>query len=128
MDELAILKFYIFSFLILIQAVEAQKKFGNAKAISSDQFFEGQKFDVSASFLQLWNWSLNKAHYPGPFLGSSLLFLSLFSNHRKNWFAARCECLHLIKKNSQCLFACCEFVLIRCSFCDDWKRGLKVSI
>ena len=42
--------------------------------------------------------------------------LSLFSTHRKNWFAARCECLHLIKKNLQCLFACCEFFLIRCSF------------
>ena len=27
--------------------------------------------------------------------------LSLFSSHRKNWFAARCEYLHLIKKNSQ---------------------------
>ena len=50
-----ILKFYIYSFLILTQAVEAQKKFGNAKAISSDQFFEGQKFDVSASFYNYEN-------------------------------------------------------------------------
>ena len=41
-------------------------------------------------------------------------FKSLFSSHRKNWFAARCEYLHLIKKNLQCLFACCEFFLIRC--------------
>ena len=23
--------------------------------------------------------------------------LSLFISHRKNWFAARCECLHLLK-------------------------------
>ena len=34
----------------------------------------------------------------------------------KNWFAVRCEYLHLIKKNSQCLFARCEFVLIRCKY------------
>ena len=40
--------------------------------------------------------------------------LSLFSSHRKNWFAVRCECLHLIKKNSHCSFTCCEFFLIRC--------------
>ena len=42
--------------------------------------------------------------------------LSLFSSHRKNWFAARCECLHLIKKNSQCLFSRCEVFLIRCKY------------
>ena len=42
--------------------------------------------------------------------------LSLFSSHRKNWFAARCEYLHLIKKNSQCSFAWCEFFLIRCKY------------
>ena len=52
---------------------------------------------------------------------------------RKNWFAARCEYLRLIKKNSQCVFACCEFFLLdastrselRTGFCDDWKRDLK---
>ena len=58
--------------------------------------------------------------------------LSLFSSHRKNWFAARCEYLHLIKKNSHranCRH--CEFFLIRCKhslrtgFCDDWKRGFR---
>ena len=42
--------------------------------------------------------------------------LSLFSSRRKNWFAARCEYLHLIKKNSQCLFARCEFFLVRCKY------------
>ena len=62
-----------------------------------------------------------------------LLTLSLFSSHRKNWFAARCECLHRIKKNSQCSFTCCEFFLIRCKysqrtgFCDDWKRGFNLD-
>ena len=35
--------------------------------------------------------------------------LHSFCSHRKN-------CLHLIKKNSQCLFACCEFFLIRCKY------------
>ena len=34
--------------------------------------------------------------------------LSLFSSHRKNWFAARCEYLHLIKKNSQRANRHCE--------------------
>ena len=34
-------------------------------------------------------------------------------SHRENWFAARCECFHLIKQNSQCLFASCEFFLTR---------------
>ena len=42
--------------------------------------------------------------------------LSLFSSHRKNLFAARCECLHIIKMNSQCLFARCESFLIRCRY------------
>ena len=41
-------------------------------------------------------------------------FLSLFSSHRKNWFAARCKYLHLIKKNSQRANRHCEFFLIRC--------------
>ena len=40
--------------------------------------------------------------------------LGLFSSHRKNWFAARCECLHLIKKNSHQANEHCEFFLIRC--------------
>ena len=37
--------------------------------------------------------------------GLVLLKLSLFTSHRKNWVAARCECSEL-----------------RTSFCDDWKR------
>ena len=37
--------------------------------------------------------------------------LSLFSSHRKNWFAARCE--YLIKNNSQRGNRHCEFFLIR---------------
>ena len=37
----------------------------------------------------------------------------LFQSSQK---LARCECLHLIKKNSQCLFAWCEFFLIRCKY------------
>ena len=36
------------------------------------------------------------------------------SSHRKNLFAARCEYLHLIKKNSQQANEHCEFFLIRC--------------
>ena len=48
--------------------------------------------------------------------------LSLFSSHRKNWFATRCEYLHLIKKNSQCLFARCEFFLMRCKF-SQWTAN-----
>ena len=40
--------------------------------------------------------------------------LSLFSSHRKNLFAARCEYLHLIKKNSHQANEHCEFFLIRC--------------
>ena len=35
-------------------------------------------------------------------------------SHRKNWFVARCEYLHLIKKNSQQANRRCEFFLIRC--------------
>ena len=42
--------------------------------------------------------------------------LSLFSSHRKNWFAARCEYLHLLKKNSQQANWHCEFFLIRCKY------------
>ena len=41
--------------------------------------------------------------------GPTLETLSLFSSHRKNWFAARCEYLHLIKKNSQQANKHCEF-------------------
>ena len=44
------------------------------------------------------------------------MVLTLFSSHRKNLFAARCECLHLIKKNSQWMFARCEFFLIRSKY------------
>ena len=40
--------------------------------------------------------------------------LSLFSSHRKNCFAARCEYLHLIQKNSHQTNSHCEFFLIRC--------------
>ena len=40
--------------------------------------------------------------------------LSLFSSHRKNWFAARCEYLQLIKKNLERANRHCEFFLIRC--------------
>ena len=65
--------------------------------------------------------------------------LSLFSSHRKNWFAAHCECLHelhLIKKKLQCLFAWCEFFLIRCKYSQQaanqvlwWlERGFKSLI
>ena len=36
-------------------------------------------------------------------------YLSLFSSHRKNWFTARCEYLHIIKKNSQYMFSPHEF-------------------
>ena len=39
--------------------------------------------------------------------------VDLFSSHRKNGFAARCEYLHLIKKNSQRTNKHCEFFLIR---------------
>ena len=42
------------------------------------------------------------------------MVLSLFSSHRKNCFVARCEYLHLIKKNSQQANKHCEFFLIRC--------------
>ena len=45
--------------------------------------------------------------------GGRVLLLSLFSSYRKNWFAARCEYLHLIKKNSQRENKRCEFFLIR---------------
>ena len=40
--------------------------------------------------------------------------LSIFSSHRKNCFAARCEYLHLIKKNLHEANRHCEFFLIRC--------------
>ena len=45
----------------------------------------------------------------------------------KNWFATRCEYLHLINNNSQCFFTRSEFFLIRCKYriCDDWKRGIS---
>ena len=46
----------------------------------------------------------------------SLIPLSLFSSHRKNWFAARCKYLHLIKKNSQWANKDCEFFLMRCKY------------
>ena len=50
-------------------------------------------------------------------------------SHRKNWFAAPCECLHLIKQNSQCLFACWEFFLIRYKYsqraANQFLRWLK---
>ena len=64
-------------------------------------------------------WKLIYNQVSAPFINLSiadLAPLSLFSSHRKNWFAARCECLHLIKKNSQCSFAYCEFFLIRCKY------------
>ena len=41
---------------------------------------------------------------------------SLFSSHHKNWFAARREYLHLMKKNSQRANKYCEFFLIRCNY------------
>ena len=40
----------------------------------------------------------------------------LFQSSQKLVRSARCDCLHLIKKNSQCSFACCEFFLIRCKY------------
>ena len=55
--------------------------------------------------------------------------LRLFSSHRKNRFAARCEYLHLIKKNSQQANKHCEFAStrseLRTGFYDDWKRGFR---
>ena len=39
---------------------------------------------------------------------------SIFSSHHKNWFAARCEYLHLIKRNSHQANKHCGFFLIRC--------------
>ena len=48
--------------------------------------------------------------------GPTLETLSLFSSHRKNWFAARCEYLHLIKNNPQRANMHCEFFLIRCKY------------
>ena len=62
-------------------------------------------------------WKSRRSKLPGGTCQDGVnMALSLFSSHRKNWFAARCECLHLIKKNSQCLFARCEFFLIRCMY------------
>ena len=62
--------------------------------------------------------------------------LSLFSSHRQNWFAARCEYLHLIRKNSRrantelpSSFQLDAIILadteLRTSVCDDWKRGFR---
>ena len=53
---------------------------------------------------------------PYQYYSNKCCSLSLSSSHHKNWFAARCKCLHLIKKNLQCLFAWCEFFLIRCKY------------
>ena len=78
-------------------------------------------------------WPLNELSLLFLWFNHDLRLKRLFI-HRKNWFAARCECLHLIKKNSQCLFAWCELFLIRCKyllrtgFCDDWKVFPKLDI
>ena len=58
----------------------------------------------------------SQSQYNKQLLSANCLFLlmallSLFSSHRKNWFAARCEYLHLIKKNSQRANRHCEFFL-----------------
>ena len=45
---------------------------------------------------------------------ASAMFLSLYSRHPKSWISARCEYLHLIKKNSQQANRHCVFFLIRC--------------
>ena len=62
------------------------------------------------------------------FYGSNRLFF----RHRKNWFAARCEYLRLIKKLTVHIFVRCEFFLIysqRDSFCDDWRlEGLRLVL
>ena len=65
--------------------------------------------------------------------------LSLFSSHRKNWFAARCEDLHLIKlKELTAVSKQVRRVLFNkmpastrsepVFAMDDWKRGFLVSI
>ena len=49
--------------------------------------------------------------------------------HHKNWFAARCEYLHLNKNNSQQAHKHCEFFLIRCKHsqraANQFLRGLE---
>ena len=70
---------------------------------------EKQYFLMQAGTLPLPSYSdsrITRLHINSP--------LSLFSSHRRNWFAARCEYLHLIKNNSQQANRHCEFFLIIC--------------
>ena len=70
-------------------------------------FMHPKSFNKPFEFSLLYK--INRLHF------SVCLYckVSFPCSHRKNLFVARCECLHLIKQNSQCLFACCEFFLIR---------------
>ena len=69
---------------------------------------EKQYFLMQAGTLPLLSYSdsrITRLHINSP--------LSLFSSHCRNSFAARCECLHLIKKSQQANRPC-EFFLIIC--------------
>ena len=83
-----------------------------------DYFYKKVFKLIRATFSTSWifGYSMKYAMLGAMCCTVCLVSLSLFSSHRKNWFAARCECLHLIKKNLQCLFAWCEFFLIRCKY------------
>ena len=58
--------------------------------------------------------------------------LSLFSSHGKNWFAARCEYLHLIKKNSHRANRHCEMQALAAScepiFAMTGKEALDIEV
>ena len=70
--------------------------------------------EILLSFVCIWRRNRLGNSAIGPFARSCSMALSLFSSHCKNWFAARCEYLHLIKKDSQRANRHCEFYLIRC--------------
>ena len=84
--------------------------------VAGNNFRSLLSLSLTIELKTLFNFIILKLYYVIVYCTNHYYKLSLFSSHRKNWFATRCECLHLINKNSQCLFAWCEFFLIRCKY------------